>query len=150
MSDFVEVGGVVYFVGFDPFGASGAVELWRTDGTAAGTFRLKDIYTSETIAIGDFPAYSLATTGDRLYFTPLDPVVGSELWVTDGTREGTRLVRDIVPGELSSGPGFTPMAAVGGRVFFGANDGVRGHELWVSDGTAAGTVMVADLFPGVG
>jgi ELWxxDGT repeat protein len=93
---------------------------------------------------------SLTVAGDKLYFVATDPQKGTELWVTDGTADGTRIVKDIRPG----GPGvgssrpryLTP--ASDGRLFFFADDGVHGYELWVTDGTEAGTQMVIDLWPG--
>src|SRR6185436_2069473 len=61
--------------------------------------------------------------------------VGTEdrgLWRSDGSAEGTVLVRS-----LPSQPAY--LTAVGPRLFFVAADENRGDELWVSDGTAAGT-----------
>ncbi|GCA72918.1 hypothetical protein MiYa_04473 [Microcystis aeruginosa NIES-2519] len=55
------------------------------------------------------------------------------------------LVKDILPGAYSSGPGR--LTALSNTLFFSANDGVKGTELWRSDGTAAGTVLVGDIAP---
>jgi ELWxxDGT repeat protein len=93
---------------------------------------------------GDSAAPVLA--GGRIFFTAGDEAHGHELWSTDGTPEGTRLVRDILPGPGSSEP--VELAAAGDRVFFSAHDGEHGWELWESDGTGEGTRMVADLNPG--
>ncbi len=71
---------------------------------------------------------------------------GLELWRTDGTDDGTVLVRDILPGSGSAGP--RALAAAGGRLYFSATDSVHGMELWESDGTEAGTRMVQDIAPG--
>ncbi|MFP2927881.1 ELWxxDGT repeat protein [Pyxidicoccus sp. 3LG] len=88
---------------------------------------------------------AMAALGDRMLFTALGSG-GYELWMSDGTVAGTRLVRDILPGEESSSPEqLTPM---GGHVYFLANDGRTGKELWRSDGTPEGTVLVKDIYPG--
>lgn len=71
---------------------------------------------------------------------------GQELWMTDGTADGTVLVKDINPGQVGSAPSF--FARMGGRIYFSANDGSSGAELWRSDGTEAGTLRVADIRPG--
>jgi ELWxxDGT repeat protein len=75
-----------------------------------------------------------------------DPGFGEELWVSDGTGAGTRLLRDLHPGptdsEIRSG------AVVGGGLVFSACEPVAGCELWRSDGTTAGTVLLLDLVPG--
>ena len=85
--------------------------------------------------------------GDDVLFTADDGESGAELWVSDGTAEGTRLVRDIWPGEPGSDPAdFAP--AGDGRALFSAIDGARGRELWTTDGTAEGTASVADFVPG--
>jgi ELWxxDGT repeat protein len=95
--------------------------------------------------IVDQPA-PFASTRDRLLFTGQDPEHGLEIWATDGTPEGTRLVRDLRPGLGSSIP--NGLTSAGDRVFFTADDGTHGRELWESDGTPEGTRMVADLAPG--
>ncbi|HEY0553786.1 MAG TPA: ELWxxDGT repeat protein [Thermoanaerobaculia bacterium] len=92
------------------------------------------------------PPTIFAPAGDRLLFTGQDEERGIELWTTDGTPAGTRLVRDLRPGPGSSRPGG--LTSAGDRVFFSADDGTHGRELWESDGTPEGTRMVADLAPG--
>jgi len=139
----VRFGGKVYFT--DDDGEHG-VELWCSDGTAAGTRLVRDInpgpdwsYISELTAVGD-----------TLYFDALDGVHGVELWRSDGTRRGTKMVRDIRPnaGRWSSGSHPTDLSRVGQVLFFIANDGTHGYELWRSNGTARGTRLVRDIRPG--
>jgi len=89
---------------------------------------------------------SVPGIGERMFFRAYDDVHGEELWVSDGTGPGTRLVKDILPGAASSYP--SPGIAHDGVFFFAAFDDVHGYELWKSDGTEAGTVMIADIFPG--
>jgi ELWxxDGT repeat protein len=76
------------------------------------------------------------------------PSTGTELWVTDGTVAGTRMLPEIVPGTRS--PQFTDLVGVSGRLFCFVDDLQHGRELWTSDGTDAGTRMVLDLMPGLG
>lgn len=82
---------------------------------------------------------------NNLFFTATDGVHGPELWKSDGTVEGTVMVKDIAPG--TDGSNVTSITVFKGMVYFAANDGVNGTELWKSDGTAAGTVMVKDINP---
>lgn len=118
-------------------------ELWKSDGTAAGTTLLKDI----TSGTGDSYFYrNLAQAGGLVFFSADDGKDGLELWCSDGTTPGTRLVKDIHSGPGDANPGN--MAVFGATVVFGADDGVNGSELWRSDGTAAGTVMVKQIHPG--
>jgi len=83
-----------------------------------------------------------------LIFVANDDDHGIELWRSDGTENGTAMVRDIRPGFLSSAPRF--VVAMGPTVFFSASDGVSGSELWRSDGTESGTQRVADIRFGSG
>jgi ELWxxDGT repeat protein len=88
--------------------------------------------------------------GAILYFRASDDVTGAELWRSDGTADGTFMLKDINPTGTAGNPGSSNadyFIHVGGRTYFGADDGVHGYELWTTDGTAAGTVMVKDLNP---
>lgn len=69
-----------------------------------------------------------------------------ELWSTDGTAQGTRLVRDLCPGSCS-GASFS-LVRHEGRLYFRGTDGVHGEELWGTDGTARGTRLVRDICRG--
>jgi len=178
---FVRVGNTSFFVILSSRGFE--AEVWRTDGTLAGTGRAlrlpqpgqlfgfsgslyltaavpgnlngeralwrmsedgKPPVLLHTLRYGADPSFT--PLGNQLLFTAEADAHGSELWRTDGTPEGTVLVRDILPGEGSS----TPMGliAAGGKVFFAAHDGEHGWELWQSDGTTEGTRMVQDTNPG--
>ncbi|WP_342210673.1 ELWxxDGT repeat protein [Azospirillum palustre] len=79
---------------------------------------------------------------DRIAFVAEDGQHGFELWMSDGTEQGTRMVKDIAPG--SAGANISDFAVLDDWVFFTADDGVHGRSLWMSNGTEAGTRMVAD------
>lgn len=80
----------------------------------------------------------------KFFFIADSASIGIELWVSDGTTAGTRLVKDINP-TSSSYPNF--FNVLNNKLYFIADDGTHGNELWVSDGTAAGTQMVKDVNP---
>jgi ELWxxDGT repeat protein len=85
--------------------------------------------------------------GPRAVFTADDGATGRELWVTDGTAAGTRIVADLEPGR--GGSDAYNFAAFGeGRVVFSAATAATGREAWVTDGTAAGTRLLQDIGPG--
>ena len=71
---------------------------------------------------------------------------GNELWVSDGTADGTRVLKDINHAGGDSEPG--PFTAVGDTIFFAATTDADGRELWKTDGTEAGTLLVKDIYPG--
>jgi ELWxxDGT repeat protein len=103
--------------------------------------------------VDDFPAFDngippaqLTPLGDRLLFVGQDAEHGVELWVTDGTAEGTRRLRDLQPGPGSSNP--DGLTLLGSRIFFTADGGTNGRELWESDGTPRGTRRLTDIAPG--
>jgi ELWxxDGT repeat protein len=54
---------------------------------------------------------------------------GMELWTSDGSAQGTRLVQDIAPGASWSSP--MGLTAVGQNLYFSAYESSHGRELWV-------------------
>ncbi len=139
-ADFTDVNGTLFFTAIT---ATAGRELWKSDGTAAGTALVKDINPGSGFS---FPS-SLTNVNGTLYFAANDGTSGVELWKSDGTEAGTVQVKDIVAGAGSSLPGS--LTNVNGTLYFTANDGATGVELWTSDGTAGGTVLVKDIFAGV-
>ncbi len=190
--------GTLLFAG-NTFGGNYSVsgyELWKSDGTAAGTAVLTDIWSRTESAFPTSLFGQLTDVGDQLFFVATDgigftqlwksggsnnetallidfgptnlggggphnltnvngtlffsvapafgPVIGEELWKSDGTAGGTILVKDI--SDFSSSP--ANLTNVNGTLFFTADDGVNGRELWKSDGTEAGTMLVADIADG--
>lgn len=120
-------------------------ELWKSDGTAAGTILVKDINHSNRLISRSSSPQELTVVGSTLFFTADDGVHGRELWKSDGTFAGTVLVKDINQAGDSEPTGLVDAQ---GTLFFSAYEDKHGTELWVSDGTQAGTHMVADLAPG--
>jgi ELWxxDGT repeat protein len=135
----VVVGGAAYFTAQTE---NAGYELWRSNGTAGGTFMLKDIFPGR----GDSNPDNLTVVNGIVYFSANNGVNGRELWRSNGTAAGTSLVKDIYPGNSGSVP--DGLAAVGSKLMFKAGTLAAGYELWVSDGTSTGTVMVRDLHPG--
>ncbi|MEO7795343.1 MAG: hypothetical protein ABIV06_11280 [Thermoanaerobaculia bacterium] len=129
-------GGIV-FTGFDGFGW----ELFASDGTAAGTFRLADTCPGE--CSGD-PS-EVVTTGDGILFTAFDENHRRQLWRTDGTAAGTRKISSelhITSSEYYSERYFESAPVRNGWIF-GANDGAHGFEPWFASEDSSH--LIADL-----
>lgn len=139
----IEAQGTGYF--FHDDGIHGT-ELWRSDGTALGTFLVRDLCPGLCGGRSLSGPEHAAPLGSHLIFGGNDGVHGGELWMTDGTALGTTTLRDLRAGADSSSP--SQMVTAGGQVFFTADDGVHGRELWRTDGTEKGTYLVSDLTPG--
>ncbi len=116
------------------------VELWRSDGSVDGTVKVLDLSPgkAEVGGVGPVPDAVLAV-GKTLFFTFADGMHGPELWKTDGTAEGTGLVKDILPGSAGSFP--RQFARLGHRLLFFVD--ADPAALWSSDGTPEGTVQLA-------
>jgi ELWxxDGT repeat protein len=158
-------GSLVFFraVGFGPGGTIDGTgqELWATDGTADGTRLVRDINVNESAEYPGYPGSSLplqlTAAGSSLFFTAWEPEHGRELWKSDGTLEGTILVKDITDDtgtaqnfERFAKVQFRELVAVGSRLIFTTWSPDTGVELWASDGTGGGASVVRDIVPGDG
>lgn len=137
----VAMGSAFYFIAND--GQSG-VELWRSNGTAAGTYMLRDIASGAASSNPD----KLTVLGSTLFFVANDGSKGQELWCTDGTPDGTHIVADINPGPLGSNP--RQLLPVGGTLFFVAGTSAQGPLLWRAPADGSTATVVPGLNPGVG
>lgn len=109
---------------------------------------LSDLHPAcQSLGCGGVQPTDFATTQQGYAVFPAnDGRTGTELWRTDGTPQGTALLKELRAGAAGSDPrGFV---AVGGVVYFSADDGQAGRELWRTDGTALGTQLVKDVQPG--
>ncbi len=119
-------------------------ELWFSDGTSAGTRRVKDLFPMVPGAVEELDRVGhIAVLNGLAYFAGRG-TEGVELWVTDGTDAGTVLFMDINPGPGDSKPQY--LARVGRKIYFAADDGTTGLEPWVTDGLT--TQLVKDIVPG--
>lgn len=116
-------------------------EYWITDGTDAGTMLLKDINPTGD-AVGGDP--NIAVLNNNFIFRARNGDApdgnGAELWISDGTTNGTTMLKDIVPGP--DGSGCRGFIYYSNRVFFAATDDLGFLSLWATDGTESGTVNI--------
>lgn len=137
--ELTDVDGTLFFVADD--GLHGR-ELWRSDGTAAGTVLVRDIHPG----LRSSDPFCL-THVDGILFFLVDEARGPCLWKSDGTADGTVKV-GALPACKDPLKRRFGMVAVDGRLFFPARDFAHGTELWTSDGTPEGTHMIKDIRSG--
>ena len=145
------INGTLFFGAFSPVFGN---ELWKSDGTSAGTVMVREINSNVNITSGNSELNFLTNVNGTLFFTTNDGINGFELWKSDGTAIGTVLVKDIFPGyniqdnyAYSSDP--RNLTNINGTLFFSARDQSNSNfELWKSDGTTVGTVKVREICAG--
>ena len=140
---FTNVNNTLFFVPIDNSYYATGSELWKSDGTNAGTVFVKNIRIGE----GGGTVYMASCNGE-LYFNATDGTNGVELWKSDGSSAGTLMVKDINTTSVNSYP--REMINYKNEIYFSANNGTQGIELWKSNGTSSGTMMVKDIYTGVG
>jgi ELWxxDGT repeat protein len=139
--DLTNVNGTLFFVGTTP--ANGD-ELWKSDGTAAGTTMVKDINVTPA-EDENCDCEELTNVNGTLFFAATDGTHGMELWKSNGTPAGTTMVADLNTSLVDPDSSPAKLTNVGGTLFFTADDGTGGRELWKSDGTDPGTTRVQDI-----
>ena len=133
--------------------ADAGSEPWTTDGTAAGSFMLKDInegpkgsvprkmggngHNNKFVVMGldtYFPVRMQHTNDDNSTYETV------ALWKSDGTTAGTVMLKDF-----NNSNGLAQMVVMGGHLYFRGWDEEHGYQIWKTDGTAVGTVRVTDF-----
>lgn len=137
----------VYYQGFTYFNTKG---FRRTNGTAQGSGLIfPDTHPANTRPLR--PRNFFIYNG-LLYFLADDQSNGdANLWQSDGTYEGTHLLKDLNPGSPDSrainneAPQFF---IYGDRLFFRAYHSSFGYEIWSTDGTESNTLLLKNIYPG--
>ncbi|MFE8596347.1 hypothetical protein [Archangium violaceum] len=108
---------------------------------AAGSTLLQDLRPGHDATPGtNGPLTSL---GNTVYFAGQSTSTGSEVWKSDGSPEGTVLVKEVLPGPESANPSL--FGELNGSLFFTARGSTLGTELWKTDGTPTGTVRLLSV-----
>lgn len=128
---------------FSAYSDGHGTELWRSDGTASGTWMIDDLRQGTSSSA---PTY-LEVHGNHVYFRATMSSGQTELHRTDGTASGTSLIVDLA-GYSSANPSY--LTSFGGQLIFVASDEYGHQELWQSDGTAQGTVVLKTINPSYG
>ncbi|MCI4646838.1 T9SS type A sorting domain-containing protein [Phaeodactylibacter sp.] len=116
-------------------------DLWKTDGTAAGTNMALEFSSSELPEV-DSAHYQLYSYNGFLYFQGHTSEAGYELWRTDGTIAGSQLVKDINPGGGDIEIAF--ITTLDDKAIFFSYWSHQERGLWITDGTDAGTVRLIE------
>lgn len=168
---------------FQVSGNSSNAEIWKTDGTEAGTVFVGDFYSNE-----QYPYFKFVATSSELFIYDKERIYcinnqgfnlilddeweditieiynakvvndkaifaintfgkyGTELWTSDGTIEGTTILKDIYKyaADGVSNSQFC-FEVIGNYLYFIGNSGQYGQEIWRTDGTVDGTHLVYDL-----
>ncbi|MDN3676438.1 T9SS type A sorting domain-containing protein [Flavobacterium paronense] len=110
----------LYFVANN--GVDGA-ELWKSNGSPAGTVIVKDINPT-----GNSNITNMFVFDGKIVFQATNGASGAELFVSDGTDSGTGLAADINSGSAGSNP--KDFIIYNSQLYFTATDVATGTELW--------------------
>lgn len=114
-------------------------KLWRTAGGSEA------VMVTEIAPPSGLPyalqIVGLTATDQALVFIAATEGPRSQLWTSDGTAGGTRILRELVPGAPLTDVAFLPFE--NGQLFLSVREGMdMDYHLWKTDGTDEGTVQM--------
>ncbi|MEJ1236628.1 T9SS type A sorting domain-containing protein [Chryseolinea sp. T2] len=128
----VVVDGDFYGLGFES--STNSSRLLKYDGTSVETINMGG-------ASGDILGFDQIPILDgKLILQYYNSTVGTEIGISDDTRQNITLLKDINPGVANSAP--RSWVNFNNRLYFVANDVTNGSQIWSTDGTEAGTLML--------
>jgi trimeric autotransporter adhesin len=127
----------LYFVASD---GEGRMQFWKSDLTDTGTRIFGDTALNGVRLVQPQVLYN---SGGVIYLSSTNPDAGTELWQTNGTLQGTHMLREICGGPCSSNPGS--FYAADSMIFFAAEDNLHGRELFQLGGAVNLIQEVTDL-----
>ncbi|WP_291285154.1 T9SS type A sorting domain-containing protein [Flavobacterium sp.] len=131
----IQLNGKIFFTASQP---STGLEVWQSDGTAANTTLVKDIYSGSSNGIARSLALNAAVLNNKLYFLAKDENSLGEIWKTDGTENGTEKITNFINGRVLK------LTTVGNVIYFLLKKDNEKLEVWKTDGTTIGTVLIKD------
>lgn len=113
-------------------------ELWKSDGTEAGTVIVKRVLIQNNYNSTALPK-NLTKFNNKVIFNE-----ETKLWVSDGSEIGTQVLKTFQYLGYSQFSSF--YGILNDKFYFSPYD-ANENELWISDGTSAGTQLLKDLNP---
>ncbi|MBS1680116.1 MAG: hypothetical protein JST48_00240 [Bacteroidetes bacterium] len=143
LGSFAELNGFLYFSAYDSMHGQ---EVWRTDGTSSGTTLFQDLSPgflpyNPSLASSSYPG-DFRRIGNFIYFTTN---YSSLLWRTDGTMQGTILLKKCDNNDEYC---IRNLSKFNDKLIFTYNDSTTGKEPWITDGTVGKTMLVKDIWQG--
>ncbi|MBK8243246.1 MAG: T9SS type A sorting domain-containing protein [Saprospiraceae bacterium] len=123
-------------------------QFYITDGSLTGTILLSNSLIPYPPGFINFNTQSWVNLNNKIYFAADQTSTGEnmELFVTDGTKDGTKLLKEIFPGGNAY---VTNLFKFNNKIYFsGYGAHKEREELWSSDGSNENTKLLADINPG--
>lgn len=131
------------------FGAILMLQMLNIQIVIAQIRLVKNINTHQQSSFPEYKGVSnYAILNNQVIFQGNDWKSGPELWISDGTKAGTKLLKELVTSHTGSQFGHPSphnFITFGNKVFFAAGTPQNHVELWVTDGTAAGTYQFKEF-----
>jgi ELWxxDGT repeat protein len=140
----IALSGFILFIA--PGNAFGSLELWRSDGTGAGTFKVAEVHPGPApFEAHQFPVFT--QVANRVVYIADDGVNGPQLWGSDGTPGAAVRLTNATKPENVSHQIAIPVGTFGDLGYFMMPDGAdtMTWSMWRTDGTLAGTRRIAGL-----
>ena len=133
---FIKMNNELYVIAQDGSAGSNQFELWKTDGSEAGTQKVVDINALNSISLENIVAnQDYVVLNNKLFFQHNS----QQVWVTDGTNIGTQELTNT--GELNVPIGVTIFQPIvyNNEIYFDGNYPTQGVELWKISDTSLST-----------